>query len=625
MKPPNSEGVEHGIVLPDVLDAFGTVLLDDWEAGSPHGVTFLLQSPIDVIVCHSHDQLPGCLQSIADWQARGKYLAGYIAYDAGVGLDKPLESRHDPSVPLLWMGVYDGCAQLDRADAHFTRWDSIDCISSPLLNVPDAEYISHVERIKRYIEAGDVYQVNYTCKLRFQNTGTPAGLFARLRKAHPVCHSAYINTGDFQVISLSPELFLRLSDGRLTTRPMKGTSHRGRSSEQDTHLATSLQNDEKNRAENLMIVDLMRNDLGRVCEYGSVSTSDMFRVEGYRSVLQMTSVIEGSVRSGLSTGDILKATFPPGSVTGAPKSRALEIIDELERESRGVYCGCVGMFAPGGGFLLNVAIRTIVQRDGLCELGVGGGIVADSDPELELREVMLKGTFLMAEPIEFDLLETLLYDATQGYAYLSAHVARMLSSARYFGYSLSEEAVRETLANTAADIRSSRPSGGKQFKIRVLSSECGSVRTEWQEIGDPPAKPIRLLLADRRTDPADVFLYHKTTHRQAYDRDLADARRTGYYDVVYLNTRGELTECAITNLCVKLDGKWYTPPIECGLLPGIWRAELLAKGCEERVLTLEDLGHAEGMMVGNSVRNAMAVESVHAADGRIIFAASPRS
>ena len=614
------ESAKPGHLSLGMLGAPGAILIDYWAIEPGAGTTYLLTNPSAVIVCDSHERLPACLQSIADYQAQGKYVAGYIAYDAGVGLDKPLQSRHQPRVPLLWMGVYDTCTELNRADARFAEWDPSDRISSAQLNVPDTEYISRVERIQRYIEAGDVYQVNYTCKLRFTNSGTAAGLFARLREAHPVCHSAFVNTGDFQVISLSPELFLRLSDGRLSTRPMKGTSRRGRSSEEDILLASSLHNDEKNRAENLMIVDLMRNDLGRVCGYGSIVVSDMFRVERYRSVLQMTSVIEGTVRSGLNAADVLKAAFPPGSVTGAPKSRAIEIIDELERESRGVYCGAIGIFKPGGDFLLNVAIRTIVQRDGLCELGVGSGIVADSDPELELWEVLLKGRFVEAEPIKFDLLETLLYDTKTGYAYLSAHIARMLSSASYFGYALSEQAIRETLAKAEADIKSSHPDGGRRFRVRLLSTECGRLRTECREIETSPSKPIRLLLAQRRIDPEDVFLYHKTTNREAYDSDLADANARGFTDMVYTNAHGHLTECVVTNVAVRLKGRWYTPPVECGLLPGIWRADLLQSGgADERVLTLDDLAEAEEVTIGNSVRGTIRVDSVCSPDGRIVF------
>jgi len=604
----------------DMLGAPGVVLLDDWDIESGAGVTYLFQNPSAVIVCDSHDHLRASFQSIADHQSKSKYVAGYIAYDAGVGLDKPLQSQHTPQVPLLWMGVYDSCTELDRTDARFCEWDPGGAIGDQSLNVNDGEYIDCIDHIKRYIEAGDVYQVNYTCKLRFQNSGTAAGLFARLRKAHPVCHSAFINTGEFQVISISPELFLRRKGGRLVSRPMKGTSPRGRFTEEDARLADALHNDIKNRAENLMILDLMRNDLGRISDYGSVTVADMFRVERYRSVLQMTSEVSSVIRADVGIPDLIAATFPPGSITGAPKSRAIEIIDELEHESRGVYCGCIGVFRPDGDALLNVAIRTIVQRGHSCEMGVGGGIVADSDPQSELDEALLKASFLRSEPAAFDLLETLLFQPGQGFTYLEEHLARMRSSAAFFGYRFDEAQARSALDEVAATIAASDSASTDSFRVRLLASEDGSARTEWSRIDLRYDGPVRIIIAERKTDPDDVFLYHKTTNREAYDSDLAGAKAHGFTDTLYTNAHGHLTECAVTNIAVRLGGRWYTPPVECGLLPGIWRADLQRSDiADERVLTLDDLAAAEEVMIGNSVRGAIRVGTVHAPDGRVVF------
>ncbi|MCX6344268.1 MAG: aminodeoxychorismate synthase component I [Armatimonadetes bacterium] len=604
--------------MAEILSTSGAALIDDWDIEGHTGTSFVFVEPVSTIVACTPDELQNALHEIVKFQAKGLYCAGYISYDAGLGLDKPMRSRFEPNVPLLYMGVYDKAAKLDRADARFDLWDSPSAVRNSHLNVTEDEYLRSVERIKEYISAGDVYQVNYTCKLLFENTGAAAGLFARLREAHPVCCSSFINTGDFQVISLSPELFLRKTGSEILTRPMKGTSIRGRSSVEDNCVAASLSLDEKNCAENLMIVDLMRNDIGRVCEYGSVHVPRLFHIERYRTVFQMTSDVSGTIRDGISLPDIMNAAFPPGSVTGAPKLRAVEIIDELESDSRGVYCGCVGMFCPDGDFLLNVAIRTIVQRGNACELGIGSGIVADSDPHLELEETLLKSSFLYSEPYSFDLLETLLYDGQTGFDHCEAHIQRMRDSAGYFGYRFDEAAMHKALGEAAEAMNGSLGA----FRVRLLSSEHGEARAEWTQIGDSPNTPIRLLISERIIDPQDRFLYHKTTNREAYDNELAAAREIGFFDTLYFNNRGEITECSITNICVKLDGCWYTPPVDCGLLPGIWRQALISSGdVSERILTLDDIISAEAVMIGNSVRGAIVVDSIQKLDSQIVYTA----
>lgn len=378
------------------VSGFGSVLFDDIDVELGQGRTFLFGSPERVIEARSSDEVGGALREIDEEQGRGRYVAGYISYDAAAVLDAGFVSRHGTGVPLVWLGVYDGAREIDYRDAAIDDWDGGSTVGEVRLNVPEDEYLGSVERVKGYISSGDVYQVNYADKLLFENMGTPASLFARLRGSHPVCHSAFIDMDDMQVLSISPELFLRRTGRIIKSRPMKGTMPRGRTPDEDEKNADFLRRDEKSRAENVMIVDVMRNDLGRVCEYGAVSVPELFRVERYRSVLQMTSEVTGVLKDDVTSSDILKATLPPASVTGAPKIRAVEIIDELERESRGIYCGCIGLFAPDGDFVLSVAIRTIVQRGSRCEMGVGGGIVADSTAEGELREAMLKGEFVRA-------------------------------------------------------------------------------------------------------------------------------------------------------------------------------------------------------------------------------------
>ncbi|MHB1457861.1 MAG: aminotransferase class IV, partial [Armatimonadota bacterium] len=309
---------------------------------------------------------------------------------------------------------------------------------------------------------------------------------------------------------------------------------------------------------------------------------------------------------------ILRATLPAGSITGAPKIRAMQIIDELESSSRGVYCGCIGAFMPGNDMLLNVAIRTIVQQGDQCEMGIGSGIVADSDPHNELQETILKGSFLKMVPVDFELLETLLYSKTCGYAFLNEHLTRMHHSAVFFGWNFYYEGIQEALVRMAEDhIAVELHADNARVRLRV--SIRGGIIIEWMPIESAASQPVRLLLASRRTDPNDVFLYHKTTHRKAYDHDFYKAREAGFYDVLYMNSRDELTECAITNVMIKIDGRWYTPPVSSGLLPGIWRDSILSQDkAAERILTQTDLINADQIMICNSVREEIEVGTVEA-------------
>lgn len=597
-----------------LIDAPGSVLLDDWDIAGGGGWTHVFTSPREIITAESAAELQSVFDKIGRLQSEGMYLAGYIAYDAGLALDKPLTSRHKPDIPLVWLGVYESVQLVEREDADLGDGDEVELISSERLNVTESEYLHNIARVKEYIGAGDVYQVNYTCKLLFDNAGTASGLFARLRAAHPVCHSAFINAGEFQVISLSPELFLRNTSGVIRTRPMKGTIKRGLSYTDDLEHARALKMDEKGRAENVMIVDLMRNDLGRISRSGSVRVPKLFEIERYRSLLQMTSEVEGTLRDGVGPAEVFASTFPPGSVTGAPKLRAVEIIDELESSPRGIYCGSIGMFEPDGNFLLNVAIRTIVQRGRQCEMGIGSGIVADSNPRSEFAETLLKSSFLKLQPQDFSLLETLAYDKEDGFAFIEEHLARMRRSARYFGRRFDGDIVRAHLQDTADEIM--RCSGDERFRVRVLADDCGEVSVQWTPINNAPERPVRLLLSSRQIDPENVFLYHKTTNRREYNEDLRCAREAGFYDVLYTNTRGELAECATTNIMLQIDGCWYTPPVCSGLLPGILRQASLCSGqMTERVLSPDDFTRASRIAVCNSVRGEIEVGSVEDGSG----------
>ncbi|MEP0767357.1 MAG: aminodeoxychorismate synthase component I [Fimbriimonadia bacterium] len=606
--------------LQDLLAEPGAMLLDDRQ----YGRTSVLRDPVGHITAHTPLEVGKALAELDAALAGGLVAAGYLSYEAGVALNRPNAIRHMHYLPLVWLGLYEG---VEEADSECFEFDpSAACgggmggIENPRLCIGARDYGRAVDRIKAYIEDGDVYQVNYTCKLRFEHDGPPADLFLELRRDHPVGYSAFLNLGDAQVLSLSPELLLRREGRRVLTRPMKGTAKRGRWSEEDRLVADALSRDDKNRAENLMILDLMRNDLGRVCEYGSVTVPAMFRVERYPTVWQMTSDVEGLLREGVRVSDLLRAILPPGSVTGTPKLRACEIIGELEAEARGPYCGCIGIFRPNGDCLLNVAIRTVMKHGPHCELGVGGAIVADSSADSEREEAVCKSRFLFSKHVVFDLLETLRYERGEGYQWMEDHLARMSDSAAYFGRQWDDSRVREALEAAVPGIEADLSvTGATAARVRLLVGSDGEPRVEWAALVGGPIGPVTLMLAKERTDPAEVFVYHKTTHREAYERGLCEARKLGHFDILYLNTRGEVTECSRANIVVRLDGEWVTPPLDCGLLPGLWREDLLKRGqVAERVLTLADLVRADRVLIGNSVRGAIPVASLHLGEGKSV-------
>jgi para-aminobenzoate synthetase/4-amino-4-deoxychorismate lyase len=601
---------------PFSLNAPGCVLIDDHPPCGESACFYAFSGPMKVIQAWDDDGVRTALQVIDDACAAGLWVAGYIGYDAGFALDRPMVGRHRSAAPLLWLGVYrdvwKGTARPELPDG-----GSGDDVGSAYLNLSKPDYVAAIARTKEYIEAGDVYQANLTAKLRFANRGTAADLFARLARNHPVGHSAFVNAGDFQVASLSPELFLRRVGDLVWTRPMKGTMARGSSADEDDLAAAALSSDPKNRAENLMIVDLMRNDLGRVCRPGSIQVPKLFQVERYRSVLQMTSDVVGELKPGVTHSDLLRATFPPGSVTGAPKLRAMEIIDELEAESRGPYCGCIGFFAPAGGCLLNVAIRTIVQRGSECEMGVGGGIVADSDAESEWLEVLLKGSFLKARERPFGLFETMRFDGDSGFLWLQEHLGRLSGSCGEFGIEFDGAALRSRLDAEAGIDRE-----GGSWRVRVTVSHLGLVDVGWERLESWPDRPLRVVLCNAKVDSTNGRLNHKTTDRRLYDSALKKARSLGFDEVVFRNERDEVTEGAITNVFALVDGDWITPPVDCGLLPGVWRRHRLdACGEFERPLRLNDIARAKRVVIGNSVRGEGEVGEVRDEAGELLWSA----
>ena len=591
------------------------VLLDDSLTPSGQtalGTSLLFDAPERIVPAYEPSEVEGSLDAVTEGLARGLHAAGFFSYELGYCLEPRLQALlpKERRQPLLWIGLFRAPRRLD--DAATRAWLDANgavqpsSISDLKLSWTREQYGRAFAAVEDYIAAGDVYQINLTLKYLFAFAGDPVALYAALRRKQRVEYGALI-AADFHVLSLSPELFFRREGRHMSTRPMKGTAPRGRTPREDARLRTWLAMDEKQRAENLMIVDLLRNDLGRVAKIGSVEVTDLFTVETYRTVHQMTSGITAELRGDMGVKDMLHALFPCGSVTGAPKVRAMEIIRELEGEARGVYTGAIGHIAPNGDCQFNVAIRTIVLSGGRGEMGIGSGVVADSKVDAEFEECLLKARFLTDTDISFQLIETMRWERDSGFYLLERHLARLQSSAAHFGYPFDRDAVLAALSAEA-----DRPEGDVHM-VRLLLAEDGTLTVTSTKIELPAKGTVwKFVISDTRVDEKDPLFFHKTTRRQFYDREMERQKAlTGCDEVIFLNKKGELTEGTRTSLFIEQDGRLFTPALTCGLLPGTLREELIdlpRAAASEAVLTLADLASADRIYLGNSVRGLIRAE-----------------
>lgn len=551
-------------------------------------------NPVRVVIAEAAADVAAAIREIElAVEAEGLYAAGYLAYEAGAAYGLETRAPDPDAPPLLWFGLYRAAEPVDApaSDAAYRFGDWRPSLSF------DA-YEAAIERIRTAIAAGDTYQANYTFHLRSPFEGDPWALFANLAAAQRADYCAYVDLGRFAICSASPELFFRRDGAALTARPMKGTAPRGLWSDDDRRQVEWLRQSQKNRAENVMIVDMIRNDFGRIARTGSVQVPALFTIERYPTLLQMTSTVTATTDASLS--DILAATFPCASITGAPKVSTMRIIHDLEPEPRGVYTGSIGYIAPGRRAQFNVAIRTAVidRARGQADYGVGSGVVWDSDAVSEYDECLLKARVLYARPearADFRLLESLRWTPEEGYFLLDRHLERLRESAVYFNFRHDEAVIERALAEFAAHL-------AEESKIRLLFDRRGLIEIEVRPLAmDASPAPLRVGLARTPVITTDVRLYHKTTRRDIYD--TARASRPDCDDVILWNERGELTETTIANLVLLIDGRHYTPPVSAGLLAGTMRAHLLARGeIEERVLALSDLSRATGIWLINSVR-----------------------
>jgi para-aminobenzoate synthetase/4-amino-4-deoxychorismate lyase len=648
-----------------VEETAGTVLLESTAGHDPppgaagSSLSRLFISPVRILVAHKLAELPSLFAEIEQAVSAGLQAAGYFSYECAVffepsaGAILPLGPE-----PLAWFGIYERPHVFDHRTGVFVDGEPTALAAlrphqpepselNPQLNsafsLNEAQYARTIAQIHELIRAGDVYQLNFTMPIRVQTAANPAALYKHLRSRQPAPYGAFLHTQPgSRILSFSPELFFRIGPvapdpraphpRRITTKPMKGTAPRGRTTAEDRAQAAWLAADPKNRAENVMIVDLLRNDLGRLCTFGSVGVTNLFAVERYPTLWQMTSTVSGNLRPGVDFEEIFRALFPCGSVTGAPKIRAMQCIAQLEHQPRGIYTGAIGYFSKEE-TVFNVAIRTLtLQSDGAQQtgtMGVGGGIVIDSEADAEWSECQLKAQFVtassdpdsLASSSEFSLIETLLWNGD--YPFLELHLDRLEDSASYFAFPFSRAEVKAALeshtapcthalqpGNSVADspTRYPRAAGADSLnpnqKIRLLLNSRGEITITSQPIPAPATHPLRVHISTRRTNSRDPFYFHKTTHRPLYASALHAALAAGYDDVLFLNERGEVTEGAIHNLFIEKAGRLLTPPIACGLLPGVHRRHILATNptAEERVLTLDDLRHADAIYLSNAVR-----------------------
>jgi para-aminobenzoate synthetase / 4-amino-4-deoxychorismate lyase len=601
------------------------VFLETTRISAENRFSMLFLQPVASLQCRAGQPPADFFVRAEQYLTEGYYLAGWCAYELGYLLEPVLARgyRLPDQMLLADLGVFRQPHIFDHGTGAFAGagpWPQAGVrpvsgyeLRHLRLNQRKEKYLAAIGRIKHYIEAGDTYQVNYTLKLLFDFVGSPEDFYRTLRRGQSVSYGAYLRNGRQRLLSFSPELFFRKSGASCTVRPMKGTIRRGCTEEEDAALAAFLCSDEKNRSENVMIVDLLRNDLGRLCRMGSVAAAPLFEVESFESLHQMTSTIHGELRPEVSLAELFGALFPCGSVTGAPKIRTMEIIRELELTARGMYTGGIGYLGPAGEAVFNVPIRTVVLDGEQGEMGIGSGIVADSEPETEWEECLLKSRFMTHPQPEFELIETMVWLPEEGYWLLPHHLERLLASACRLGFAADRRGIEQYLR----DLRGRFPDSPQ--RVRLTLAKDGRLAGSFV-CCSPPAREIfpaatgglpLVLFSASRVDSGDRLLYHKTTRRELFDREREKAVAAGYYEVLFCNERGEVTEGSITNVFARRGARLVTPPVSCGLLDGVCRRHLLAANSlpvEEQVLSPADLQQADAIYVANSVRGLVQVE-----------------
>lgn len=551
--------------------------------------------PLRILQASSIEEIPAIMEEIETAMQQGYYVAGYMSYEAAPAFNPEMKVRTGNSMPLAWFGLFEEPAALGKEpEPSFYK------VSGWQMESSADRYKSGIAKIKNAIEEGRTYQVNYTERLYAEFRGDARSFYRQLARNQQAGYSAYLDLGKHQILSASPELFFKVVNGKLTTKPMKGTASRGRTLAEDQEKITALLESQKEQAENLMIVDLLRNDMSRLAKRGTVRVPKLFEVETYPTVHQLTSTVEAELDSSASVFDWFKALFPCGSITGAPKISTMETIAALEQTPREVYCGAIGYFTPEKEAVFSVPIRTVVidTEQNKARYGVGGGITWDSTTEGEYLELYAKAEVLTAQRPEFQLLESLKLE-NGFFPLLRYHLKRLKSSAAYFNFPGNIAEVEAQLKGLAAD----HPAG--LYKVRLLLDKHGKATIEALET-TAIKEPIMCELADSPIDSRNPFLFHKTTHRQVYAAH--PKKEAGSFSVLLWNEREEITEFTIGNVVVEKDGKLFTPPVSCGLLNGTFRQKLLDNhNISEKVIHKKDLCTFDAIFFINSVRGCLNV------------------
>lgn len=591
-----------------------SIFLENNRTAQCPEAAYVYDEPVEIISVRAPADLDDGFRRIEEALGRGLHVAGFISYEAGLCLEGKLNELLPEALdyPLIHMGVYKEREILSAEDADY-YWRGFEdrsayALSEIELSLSRAEYEQAFDQIQDYLKSGDIYQVNFTQKASFDFEGSARSFYASLRNAQAVEYAAYIESDDFKVLSLSPELFVRKDGDKITVKPMKGTCKRGRTVSEDLIYKEELRASEKEKAENLMIVDLMRNDLSRLARKGSVTVSKLFDVEKYKTFFTMTSTVEAMAPADISALDVMTSIFPCGSVTGAPKIRAQQIIAELEKRERGIYTGAIGYFTPECDMCFSVPIRTItIDNQGKGELGIGSGIVADSNASAEYDECLLKAEFVTKDHPRFDLIESLGWSAQDGFKFIDQHLDRLQSSADYFDFSFDKDDVRAELENHVGLISAD---GDQKFKIRLLLSKAGNFTITSETISNTEAGKV--VISDNNVDSNNPLLFHKTTARDFFSSEYERyQKQTDCTDVLFLNERSEITEGSFTNVFIKKGDILYTPPKESGLLNGIFRQHLLDDASVptvEKILFMQDLKSAEQIYLCNSLRRIIPVQ-----------------
>jgi para-aminobenzoate synthetase / 4-amino-4-deoxychorismate lyase len=573
---------------------------DDTE---PYAVVF--QNSEDIIVCTDVSQIDESLNRIEKAVSEGYFAAGFLSYELGYHfLDIPF--KHKSDFPLICFGIFNSVKKLSLPkllNIMSTQTEPYSFnISRGSFSTPQEEYLQNIKTIKTHLENGNTYQVNNTFRYNFNFAGSILKLFLDLHQSQPVPYGSIVDFGKWNILSLSPELFFQLSDNKMLVRPMKGTIARGATPEEDLANRETLAASSKDRAENIMIVDLLRNDLGKISVPGSVKPEGIFTIEEYNTLFQMTSTITSELKKDISWKEIFTGMFPSGSVTGAPKKRTMEIIQQIENDPRDIYTGSIGYITPSKQALFNVSIRTIlIDKDSSKgTLGIGSGVVHDSNPEKEYEECLLKGSFLtkFENSSNFSLIETMLWEDGD-YFLLKEHMNRLEKSSKHLGFNFNSKNILKALNDKTDSF-----DADEKYRVRLLLSRNGEITVQSAPADPLPEEPVKITISTRKIDRYNSLFQHKTSNRSLYNDEFKKCKDEGYFEVLFSNRAGEITEGAISNVIIKVSDRYYTSPPTCGLLPGVYREYLLKNDSfplEEKALHLEDLENADEIYITNSV------------------------